>query len=84
MDDKDHSFLRDQDARFEAKQKSTPEPIVREDAETKTETQEPVVEPKVEAQPKSKSTIPTRLGTLIILLAAMMAGAACWWSGFSY
>lgn len=42
------------------------------------ESQEPVV------KKQKKKTIPTRFGSLIILLAATIAGAGVWWYSFSY
>lgn len=35
-------------------------------------------------EPKPTHTIPTRLGSLIILLIAVVAGSWVWWSSFSY
>lgn len=51
--------------------------------ETKPEQVVPVP-PIVPTETKPKKTIPTRLGLLVILLTATIAGSGVWWYAFSY
>ena len=55
-----------------------------EESQNQNQEEQQEQQPEVVIEQPKKNIIPTRLGSLIILLTAVIAGAGVWWYSFSY